>query len=79
MKVIGAMLFVFVLAACERPQPIDTAESLAKNPERLQEVQRRCKEGSIAMAACRAASDAVRQQFQGNGQPNYTPTSPPKE
>ena len=79
MKVIGAMFFVFVLAACERPQPIDTAESLVKNPARLQEVQRRCKEGSIAMAACRAASDAVRQQFQGNGQPNYTPTSPPKQ
>jgi hypothetical protein len=78
MKAIGAVLFSFALAACGPPQPIDTVESLVANPERLREVERRCKDGSIAAAACSAASDAVRQNFLRDGPANYTPALPPK-
>jgi len=79
MKVISTVLLGLALSACGPPQPTDSVASLSANPERLQEVQRRCKDGSIDTAACRAASEAVRQKFLKSEPANYTPTSPPKQ
>jgi hypothetical protein len=75
MKTVGVLLVAMTLAACEKSPPADTVDSLAANPERLNEVQRLCKEdaGKVGDAECAAASEAYRRRFMGDGKTQYTP------
>ena len=81
MRKTGILLCVLTLTACDKSAPTDTVESLAANPERLQEVQRLCKEDAVKMgnAACNVASEAFRRRFIGDGKGTYTPPPPSKD
>ena len=79
MKKTSMLLLALVLAACEKPAPTDTVESLVANPERLKEVERLCKADHAKMgdALCNAASEARRRRFMGKGK--YTPQQPAQQ
>jgi len=66
-----------LLAACNKPAPTDTVESLLANPARLKEVHVQCKadHDKVGDALCNKASEATRRRFMGSGTP-YTPTPP---
>ena len=74
------LLLALTLAACDKPAPTDTVESLVANPERLKEVERLCKADHAKMgdALCNIASEARRRRFMGDGKSNHTP-SPAQE
>ena len=57
-----ALTLVLALAACGKSAPIESAEALADNPERLKELQARCHadRARVGEAQCVAVSDAVR-------------------
>ena len=80
MKKNSLLLLALVLAACGKPAPTDTVESLVANPERLKEVERLCRENHAKMgdALCNAASEARRRRFMGDGKGKYTPQPTPK-
>ncbi|MDB5971178.1 MAG: hypothetical protein JWQ90_3628 [Hydrocarboniphaga sp.] len=70
---------VLLLSACGKssapPAATDSVESLAADPARLKEVQRRCKENraQVGEATCIAASEATRKRFMGDAKAKYTP------
>jgi hypothetical protein len=66
-----------LLAACNKPAPTESVESLAANPERLKEVRAQCKadHAKTGDALCNMASEATRRRFMGSGTP-YTPAPP---
>nr|SPS05977.1 conserved protein of unknown function [Candidatus Nitrotoga fabula] len=80
MKKTSLLLLALVLTACEKPEPINTVESLVAHPERLKEVERLCREDHAKMgdALCNAASEARRRRFMGNGKGKYTPQPAPQ-
>lgn len=80
MKKTSLLLLALVLTACEKPEPINTVESLVVNPERLKEVERLCREDHAKMgdALCNAASEARRRRFMGNGKGKYTTQPAPQ-
>ena len=63
-----------LLAACSKPEPTDTVESLMANPERLKDVRAQCKadHAKVGDALCTMAAEATRRRFMGSGTP-YTP------
>ena len=65
------------LAACGRPAPTETIESLMANPERLKALRAECKADheKTGDALCAMAAEATRRRFMGGGTP-YTPASP---
>ena len=71
-----------LLAACSKPEPADTVESLMTNPERLKALRAQCKadHAKVGDALCTMAAEATRRRFMGSGTP-YTPapaaTPPP--
>ena len=66
-----------LLAACGKPEPTESVESLMANPERLQEVRAQCKadHAEVGDALCNRAAEATRRRFMSSGTP-YTPTPP---
>lgn len=64
-------------AACSKPAPIESVESLVANPERLKELRAQCKadHAKVGDAQCNAVAEATRQRFFGSGGPKYTPPS----
>ncbi len=83
-------LTVVVLAACGRepsdmqtvpvplPAPAPAAElvdELARDPERLKEVRRLCREerDAVSEELCIASAQATRRRFMGEGETRYTP------
>lgn len=66
-----------LLAACGKPEPTESVESLLANPERLKEVRAQCKtdHDKVGDALCNMAAEATRRRFMGTGAP-YTPTPP---
>ena len=66
-----------LLAACNKPAPTDSVESLLANPERLKKVRAQCKanHNKAGDALCNRASEATRRRFMGSGTP-YTPVPP---
>ena len=68
----GAFALALVLAACSKSAPIESAEALADNPERLKELQAECRtdRARVGEAQCMAVADAVRKRF-------MTPTPSP--
>lgn len=65
---------VLLLAACERPAPFESVESLVGNPDRLKELRAQCKadRAKVGDAQCNAVAEATRKRFHGSGTP-YTP------
>ena len=63
-------LFIMVaaalmLAACDKPAPFESVESLVGNPERLKELRAACKadHAKIGDAQCNAVAEATRRRF----------------
>ena len=66
-----------ILAACGKPEPAESVESLLANPDRLKEVRAQCKadHAKVGDAHCNMAAEATRRRFMGSGTP-YTPAPP---
>ena len=66
-----------LLAACGKPEPADTVESLIANPDRLKDIRAQCKadHDKVGDALCNRAAEAMRRRFMGSGTP-YTPVPP---
>ena len=60
-----ALSQALLLAACSKPAPIESAEALADNPERLKELQAECRadRARVGEAQCVAVADAMRKRF----------------
>ena len=67
----------WVLAACGKPEPTESVESLMANPDRLKDVRAQCKadHDKVGDALCNRAAEAMRRRFMGSGTP-YTPAPP---
>ncbi|GKS84399.1 EexN family lipoprotein [Acidovorax sp. SUPP1855] len=90
MKISIPLLLAMVLVACGKrepsqtvttPEPTDTVESLAANPERLKELRSQCKadRAKLGDALCNAVAEATRRRFIGDGKvPHTPPKEPPK-
>ncbi|MCC6708035.1 MAG: EexN family lipoprotein [Gammaproteobacteria bacterium] len=78
MKIPFACLLALLLSACGKSTPTDTVESLAANPERLQELREQCRtdRAKLGDELCNAVAEATRKRFMGDGKVPYTP---PKE
>ena len=78
MKKLLIVMMAAVQAACGRPAPFETADSLAANPERLKELRAKCKEdrARTGEAQCSAVAEATRRRFFGGGGPKHTPVAP---
>lgn len=85
-----AIFLTMLLAGCNReapqtqalplpaPQPsADVVEELARDPERLKEVRRLCREDreQVSEELCVASAQAARHRFMGEGKAKYTPES----
>ncbi len=66
-----------LLIACNKPVPIETAESLVANPERLKELRAQCKadHAKVGDDQCNAVAEATRRRFFGSGGPKHTPAA----
>ena len=60
-----ALTLVLALAACGKSAPMESAEALAENPERLKELQAECRvdRARVGEAQCMAVADAMRKRF----------------
>ena len=65
-------------AACGKPAPIESVESLVANPERLKELRAQCKadHAKVGNEQCNAVAEATRRRFFGSGGPKHTPAAP---
>lgn len=80
LSMILAALAAVLVAACSRPAPIESVESLVANPERLKELRAQCKadRAKVGDAQCNAVAEATRQRFFSTDGPKHTPShSPP--
>ena len=70
-----ALTVALTLAACSKPDPVESVESLVANPERLKELRMQCKadRAKVGDAQCNAVAEATRRRFFGSGGPSYTP------
>ncbi|WP_185993556.1 EexN family lipoprotein [Variovorax sp. KBS0712] len=68
-----------LVAACSKPAPIESVESLVANPERLKELRAQCKadHAKVGDAQCNAVAEATRQRFFNTDGPKYTPPASP--
>ena len=66
-----------LLAACSKPSPTESVESLMTNPEHLKALRAQCKadHDKVGDAQCNMAAEATRRRFMGIGT-SYTPTPP---
>lgn len=73
--ILTAVASTLLLAACGKPAPIESVESLVANPERLKELRAQCKadHAKVGDAQCNAVAEATRRRFFGSGGPSYTP------
>ena len=60
-----ALTVALTLAACSKPDPVESVESLVANPERLKELRAACKadHAKAGDAQCNAVAEATRQRF----------------
>lgn len=58
-------VMALMLAACGKPAPIESVESLVANPKRLKELRAACKadHAKVGDAQCSAVAEATRQRF----------------
>ena len=73
--ILTAVASTLLLAACGKPAPTESVESLVANPERLKELRAQCKadHATVGDAQCNAVAEATRRRFFGSGGPSYTP------
>ena len=73
--ILSAVASTLLLAACDKPPPIESVESLVANPERLKELRAQCKadHAKVGDAQCNAVAEATRRRFFGSGGPTYMP------
>ena len=73
--ILTAVASTLLLAACGKPAPIESVESLVANPERLKELRAQCKadHATVGDAQCNPVAEATRRRFFGSGGPSYTP------
>ncbi|MBX9613280.1 MAG: EexN family lipoprotein [Burkholderiales bacterium] len=73
-----AFVAAVLLAACSKPAPIESVESLVANPERLKELRTQCKadHAKVGDEQCNAVAEATRRRFFGSGGPKHTPAAP---
>jgi hypothetical protein len=73
--ILTAVASTLLLAACGKPAPIESVESLVANPERLKELRAQCKadHATVGDAQCNAVAEATRRRFFGSGGPSYAP------
>lgn len=78
LSMILAAVAAMLLVACSKPAPIETAESLIANPERLKELRAQCKadHAKVGDDQCNAVAEATRRHFFGSGGPKHTPAAP---
>ena len=78
MRKLLILMMAAVQAACGKPAPFETADSLAASPDRLKELRAKCKEDRARTgdAQCNAVAEATRRRFFGGGGPKHTPASP---
>ncbi|MDD1786478.1 EexN family lipoprotein [Burkholderia gladioli] len=78
MKKITSLLLAAMLVACGKSEPTETVESLAANPERLNELRQQCKTDRTKLGdeLCNRVAEATNRRFLGDGK---TPYNPPKE
>ena len=64
-KLLFMCVMALMLAACGKPAPIESVESLVANPERLKELRAACKadHAKVGDAQCNAVAEATRQRF----------------
>ena len=76
-----AVAIMLLLAACGKPAPIESAESLVDNPARLKELRAACKadHARVGDAQCNAVAEATRQRFMRSTPSPYAndPVKPP--
>lgn len=69
------------LAACGKPAPIESVESLVANPDRLKDLRAQCKadHAKVGDAQCNAVAEATRQRFMRSTPSPYAndPVRPP--
>ncbi|WP_197346509.1 EexN family lipoprotein [Ralstonia pseudosolanacearum] len=78
-KIIALLSLAVLLASCGKSSsPVETADSLAANPERLKELRQQCKadRAKLGDALCNSVAEATNKRFFGDGKVPYTP---PKE
>jgi len=73
-KLLFMCVMALMLAACGKPAPIESVESLVANPERLKELRAACKadHAKVGDAQCNAVAEATRQRFM---RPTPSPSS----
>jgi hypothetical protein len=61
------------LAACSKPEPADTVESLMLDPERLKDLRAQCKadHDKVGDALCYMVAEATRRRFMGESKSPY--------
>lgn len=64
-KLLFMCVMALMLAACGKPAPIESVESLVANPERLKELRAACKadHAKVGDAQCNAVAEATRRRF----------------
>lgn len=80
MKQFLIVVFALSVAACGKPAPTDTVESLAANPERLKELRTQCKadHDKVGDVLCKLVAEATRRRFMGEGKSPYANDPVPK-
>lgn len=80
-KLLFMCVMALMLAACGKPAPIESVESLVANPERFKELRAACKadHAKVGDAQCNAVAEATRQRFMRLTPSPYTndPVKPP--
>ncbi len=63
------------LTACGKSAPTETVESLAANPERLNELRQQCQtdRAKLGDGFCNRVAEATNRRFFGDGKTPYTP------
>ena len=71
-----ALAQALLLTACSKPAPIESAEALAENPERLKELQAECRvdRARVGEAQCMAVAHAMRKRREAESRPAAPPS-----
>lgn len=78
MNKIVMFMLAAILTGCGKSEPIETAEALAANPERLEKLRQQCKTDRTKLGdeLCKRVAEATNRRFFGDGK---VPYNPPKE
>lgn len=68
MNKIALLMLAATLTACGPSQPTETVDDLVRNPVRIKEIQRLCREdrAKVGDELCRRAAEAANRRFLGS-------------